>query len=447
MKYVGLIVVYLGVLINIIVFLKCYAKFENVLRIKSKFLKYSIVFMFSLLLFLIDLKVNVKIKIPVIYFFLIIMFKLIFKDKTFNTFLKTFLVYAVLIMCDFLISIILIVLPSFQVSKDWLLLIFKGIYTIVVSLIVFKIFEFDKFNLMFKRMTNIFNEKVNYFLFTILFLSFLGFYIISYYNFFRKSAENFMFSFVLFCIFMILLVLLISEFFKIKTKDEEQKQLLKIMGDYEIILDKTRENRHEMINNLLVLKGEKNKNSRRYNDILDELIKQYDTNKMSSYSGLYKLPNGLKGLVYYKIARIKKNDVNFRTIISDKMYDEFNNLDTKIYYKVCKIMGILIDNAVEASINSKEKTLLIYIYEQCNGNIVISIENSYNALLDIHDINKKGYSTKGKNRGLGLFIANRTIEEEKLLRLRQYVFESTFISELKIIKECNLAEEEQENVK
>lgn len=396
MKYVGLIVVYLGVLINIIVFLKCYAKFENVLRIKSKFLKYSIVFMFSLLLFLIDLKVNVKIKIPVIYFFLIIMFKLIFKDKTFNTFLKTFLVYAVLIMCDFLISIILIVLPSFQVSKDWLLLIFKGIYTIVVSLIVFKIFEFDKFNLMFKRMTNIFNEKVNYFLFTILFLSFLGFYIISYYNFFRKSAENFMFSFVLFCIFMILLVLLISEFFKIKTKDEEQKQLLKIMGDYEIILDKTRENRHEMINNLLVLKGEKNKNSRRYNDILDELIKQYDTNKMSSYSGLYKLPNGLKGLVYYKIARIKNNDVNFRTIISDKMYDEFNNLDTKIYYKVCKIMGILIDNAVEASINSKEKTLLIYIYEQCNGNIVISIENSYNALLDIHDINKKGYSTKGK---------------------------------------------------
>lgn len=447
MKYVGLIVVYLGVLINTIVFLKCYAKFENVLRIKSKFLKYSIVFMFSLLIFLIDLKVNVKIKIPVIYFFLIIIFKLIFKDKTFDTFLKTFLVYAVLIMCDFLISIILIVLPSFQVSKDWLLLIFKGIYTIVVSLIVFKIFEFDKFNLMFKRMTNIFNEKVNYFLFTILFLSFLGFYIISYYNFFRKSAENFMFSFVLFCIFMILLVLLISEFFKIKTKDEEQKQLLKIMGDYEIILDKTRENRHEMINNLLVLKGEKNKNSRRYNDILDELIKQYDTNKMSSYSGLYKLPNGLRGLVYYKIARIKNNDVNFRTIISDKMYDEFNNLDTKIYYKVCKIMGILIDNAVEASINSKEKTLLIYIYEQCNGNIVISIENSYNALLDIHDINKKGYSTKGKNRGLGLFIANRTIEEEKLLRLRQYVFESTFISELKIIKECNLAEEEQENVK
>ena len=56
-------------------------------------------------------------------------------------------------------------------------------------------------------------------------------------------------------------------------------------------------------------------------------------------------------------------------------------------------------------------------------------------------------STKGKNRGLGLFIANRTIEEEKLLRLRHYVFDTTFISELKIIKECNLAEEEQSDAK
>ena len=90
-----------------------------------------------------------------------------------------------------------------------------------------------------------------------------------------------------------MVALLIREFFKNKTKDEEQKQLLKIMSDYELILDKTRENRHEMINNLLVLKGEKNKNSKKYNDLLNGIIEQYDNKKMSSYSGLYKLPSGL----------------------------------------------------------------------------------------------------------------------------------------------------------
>lgn len=235
MRYVGLIVVYLGVLINTIILWKCYSKIDLKLRINNKFVNILIIFVFSILLFCIDLYVPMKFKIFIIYPLLSTMFLILYKDKTINVFFKSFLVYAILNVCDYLIS--------------------------------------------------------------------------------------------------------------------------------------------------------------------------------------------------------------------DKMYEEFNNFETKIYYKVCKIMGILIDNAVEASINSKEKTLLIYIYEQCNGNIVISIENSYNTLLDIHDINKKGYSTKGKNRGLGLFIANRTIEEEKLLRLRQYVFDKTFISELKIIKECNLAEEDQEDAK
>ena len=443
MKYVGLIVVYLGVLINTIILWKCYSKIDLKLRIKNKIFNILIIFVFSILLFCIDLYVPMKFKIFIIYPLLSTLFIVLYKDKPINVFFKTFLVYAILNVCDFLVSIILILLPQYTPTKILIMYIFKGVYTCLVSLLILKIFNIKIVLQLLKKIIGIFEEKINYFLFGILILSFLGFYIMSYYNSFNKTFNGYAFAFILVSIFFLMFALLIREFFKNKTKDEEQKQLLKIMSDYELILDKTRENRHEMVNNLLVLKGEKNKNSKKYNDILNGIIEQYDNKKMSSYSGLYKLPSGLKGIVYYKMASIKGNDVNFRTIISDKMYDEFNNLDTKIYYKVCKIMGILIDNAVEASINSKEKTLLIYIYEQCNGNIVISIENSYNTLLDIHDINKKGYSTKGKNRGLGLFIANRTIEEEKLLRLRQYVFDTTFISELKIIKECNLAEEEQ----
>lgn len=427
MRYVGLIVVYLGVLINTIILWKCYSKIDLKLRTNNKIFNIFIIFVFSILLFCIDLYVPMKFKIFIIYPLLSTMFLILYKDKSINVFFKTFLVYAILNVCDFLVSIILILLPQYTPTKIWIMYILKGVYTSLVSLLILKIFNIKIVLQLLKKIIEIFEEKINYFLFGVLILSFLGFYIMSYYNAFNKTFNGYAFALILVSIFFLMVALLIREFFKNKTKDEEQKQLLKIMSDYELILDKTRENRHEMVNNLLVLKGEKNKNSKKYNDLLNGIIEQYDNKKMSSYSGLYKLPSGLKGIVYYKMASIKDNDV--------------------IYYKVCKIMGILIDNAVEASINSKEKTLLIYIYEQCNGNIVISIENSYNTLLDIHDINKKGYSTKGKNRGLGLFIANRTIEEEKLLRLRQYVIDKTFISELKIIKECNLAEEEQENAK
>lgn len=447
MKYVGLIVVYLGVLINTIILWKCYSKIDLKLRIKNKIFNILIIFVFSILLFCIDLYVPMKFKIFIIYPLLSTMFIVLYKDKAINVFFKTFLVYAILNVCDYLISVPMMLLPLNNFTETWSIFILKGIFTSLISFMLLFLFKINKLLLILKKITITFENKINYFLFGILVVSFLGLYIVFYYNAFNKKFDSFWFTLLLVCFFMILSILLIREFFKNKTKEEEQIHLLKIMEDYELMLEKTRENRHEMVNNLLVLKGEKNKNSKKYNDLLNGIIEQYDNKKMSSYSGLYKLPSGLNGIVYYKMASIKGNDVNFRTIISDKMYDEFNNLDTKIYYKVCKIMGILIDNAVEASINSKEKTLLIYIYEQCNGNIVISIENSYNSLLDIHDINKKGYSTKGKNRGLGLFIANRTIEEEKLLRLRQYVFDTTFISELKIIKECNLAEEEQSDAK
>lgn len=40
MKYVGLIVVYLGVLINTIILWKCYSKIDLKLRIKIRFLTF-----------------------------------------------------------------------------------------------------------------------------------------------------------------------------------------------------------------------------------------------------------------------------------------------------------------------------------------------------------------------------------------------------------------------
>ena len=63
MKYVGLIVVYLGVLINTIILWKCYSKIDLKLRIKNKIFNILIIFVFSILLFCIDLYVPMKFKI------------------------------------------------------------------------------------------------------------------------------------------------------------------------------------------------------------------------------------------------------------------------------------------------------------------------------------------------------------------------------------------------
>ena len=44
------------------------------------------------------------------------------------------------------------------------------------------------------------------------------------------------------------------------------------MKEYEMVIDKERIDRHEMVNNLLVLKSIKNKNSKSYNKILYDIL-------------------------------------------------------------------------------------------------------------------------------------------------------------------------------
>lgn len=212
---------------------------------------------------------------------------------------------------------------------------------------------------------------------------------------------------------------------------QEQQSLLNIMSEYEGMLEKDRINRHEMINNLLVLKSFDDKNSDKYKEILDDIIKEYQENKSKTYRSLYSLPNGVKGIVYYKMSNIIDQGIEFTSEIGNMVYEEFDKLESKLYYKVCKIVGILIDNAIEAAVDTKEKFILIEMFKQKNT-LNIIIENSFNNNVDLNDINKKGFSTKGKNRGYGLHIVNKLVKSSDDIFFKQSISNSKFLSELKI---------------
>ena len=82
-----------------------------------------------------------------------------------------------------------------------------------------------------------------------------------------------------------------------------------------------------------------------------------------------------------------------------------------------------LDNAIEASLNSKNKVVVINLYDDEN-NIYVEIKNSFAHNLDIDNLGKLNYSTKGKQRGLGLFSILR--DNEASLKVR--VVNNYFIS-------------------
>lgn len=102
----------------------------------------------------------------------------------------------------------------------------------------------------------------------------------------------------------------------------------------------------------------------------------------------------------------------------------FNELQIEPYV-LTKILGILLDNAIEAAKVSEEKEIYFEVNPpSTNSNIkkhVISIQNTYsNKEVDVDRIREKGYTSKNEeegSHGLGLWEVNKILKKSKNLNL------------------------------
>ena len=168
----------------------------------------------------------------------------------------------------------------------------------------------------------------------------------------------------------ILLIINIYNYYKINKEIEKTEILLNFMSKYEKIIDDNRINKHEILNNLLILKSFENKNSKEYIEIIDDLIARYDKKGMD-FKNIYNLPTGLKGILYYKLYGLEEKKYNIRINISKQVTVSLKNLPRKEYIKLYRIINILIDNAIEASSKSREKMINIEIYKEESNNIIL----------------------------------------------------------------------------
>ena len=97
---------------------------------------------------------------------------------------------------------------------------------------------------------------------------------------------------------------------------------------------------------------------------------------------------------------------------------DFHKINMKIY-EFTKILGILLDNAIEAARECENKTINIIIRNdfKVNRQLVI-IENTYmNKNIDTEKIYEKGYSSKPSNTGLGLWETRQILKRNNNLNL------------------------------
>lgn len=134
-------------------------------------------------------------------------------------------------------------------------------------------------------------------------------------------------------------------------------------------------------------------------------------------------PNVINNPAIYNILSSKYHKASDLNILVN--IEAFLNLDeieeNMRIYDFTKIFGILLDNAIEASVECNKKEINIYFRKEVKMNrLLIIIENTYkNKDVDLDKIYEKNYTSKddNKNHGFGLFEVRKILKKYDNLNL------------------------------
>lgn len=247
-----------------------------------------------------------------------------------------------------------------------------------------------------------------------------------------------------FIIAMIFLGIILFYVFKQKIENEsilkKYDELLDIMKNYESDIEEQRTLIHETRNELSTIRckiKDKEKESEII-DYIDSIIGDKVSSKMSKYSKFKYLPsNGLKGFFYYKFSEAERKGINVSLNISKQIENSIlAKLDTKNFKDLARVIGVYLDNAIEASSESDDKKLGIEIYS-INENVEIIISNTYNNSIDREKIGNEKTSTKGEKRGHGLLLVKRILGDSKIIKSENQITEKIYIQKIIIKNEKN----------
>ncbi|CAG7839786.1 hypothetical protein CLOHAE12215_01201 [Clostridium haemolyticum] len=378
-------------------------------------------------------------KIVLTFIFLVLLLKKIFNKDFFITIETCFFTLILMILSEQLITIIffnLLKLNSHNVSNiitfklvTNILIIFNNIILINLHCILWK---YIKKRLFTKNNSHI----VKIFFIIILTFMMIASYLIAYEYFDNYFKDRIFFPILILCIFSIYIALsflytnyLFNEnLVMLKVKEKKYNQLKLYSQSIENLIDDISNFKHDYNNMIFMMNGFLENND--YHSLKDYFHKNiFNEDKYYDIAKLKKIKNsGIKGLLSAKISQILKNNIKVKIEIFN-IIDEFYISE----FDLCRILGIFLDNAMEATKTTTEKFISISFIKDIDINIVI-LNSCTDNNININSIFKKGYSSKGSNRGIGLFNV-RSILNEKYpdnTILNTYIKDNLFIQDLHI---------------
>ena len=343
---------------------------------------------------------------------------------------------AILMFLSNFIGFFISIFLRFYISNTILVAISYTIFFSFISIILGYSFKF-----LFKRLKKSYLAINKTYLLVISIVLVSSFMILSTYSQIPKSSETTLKGYALIFISILLFFAIVIILITINTlREMRYKQSLEEIETYyeytlqiESINNEMRKFRHDYVNILTTMSEYIRENDmdglKTYFN--DNIVPMKDNLQMNSIkiNGTDNLKvRAIKGLVTTKILQAQEKNIPISIEVPELIdHIEMNTVD------LSRIIGIIIDNAIEASEELEDALIRIAFINVETSVMFIVMNKCKEDMPKIHELFQDSFSTKGDNRGLGLTTLKDITDTTENVLLDTTIENGYFVQKVEII--------------
>ncbi len=417
--------------------LDCYV-FSKLIKEKFKlnFKNWIIIILFSIIDCIVGVSYDNTIKLITTNLITFIIFKYVYNKSISKTLIGTLFTYIGYIVAELLFGLVFIQILG--IKESFLLDNINGnIFTNIVIFIFYIVIYSIKaiLNIVSKIIDWYDENKVINIIFTTIIAILLCYIFIFQISYNKVTGLN---ELLISLIILVGTIIFIFGYFKEKSDNNrlniEYDNLLEYSKTYEDEVVSKGKQQHEYRNQLIVLDDmipKTNKKAKEYiRKIINSTEKELDKGWLVKLRGIP--TGGIKGLIHFKIKKMIDNGIDVYVDVDKNLAKKKKWIyDNNVLEDISKIVGVYLDNAIEASMKTKDKQIIIEFTGDENI-ILFKLSNTYEGLIDFQHMDNERFSTKGKGRGYGLPLVKDIINKNNFLSQKREIDGKFFVQKLYI---------------
>ena len=367
----------------------------------------------------------------------IIIIKFILHTTFLKAFIAEFISVAIISILELLIQKFCIDILKISYESIMFIPIFRFLISLIIYFIIYilyRIIRYCKFHIVLDNMSK--KNKILFIANAILGIITIAtqFYLMAFYNDTMTIGITIISILSLLSYFIISIYSLLSTA-KLETTSQDLEEAQLYNKTLTLLHDSMRGFKHDFHNIVQGIGGYiETENMEGLKNYYSQLLK--DCNRVNNLTALN--PTLINNPAIYNIMASKyhkADSIDVQIILG--IFIDLNEIEKHMkIYEFTRILGILMDNAIEAASECEEKIIQVNFRKEENRNrILMVIENTYsNKDIDTERIFEKDFSTKSKktNSGLGLWEVREILKKNNNLNLFTTKNEEFFIQQFEI---------------